>query len=258
MKIKSLKSSLQLLALIFIAMHFGSCLNYKKVPYFTDIPQMDTSASIQNPYQSPVIQKNDIISITVGSISPDANALFGFNNSSAGSAGTYSTGSTYMVDMDGNIEIPLVYKIKVEGLTTKQVRDEVQVKLQAFLKEPIVEVRISNFKVAVLGAVNSPGMISSANERLTLMDAISLAGDLQIDAIRDNVLLIREENGVRKQIRFNLNSSDVLNSPYYYIRSNDIVYVQPGRFGTREINFRNLTYLFTAMSIFTFILTLTK
>jgi len=256
MKIKSLKSSLQLLALFFMAMHFASCLNYKKVPYFTDLPQTDTIAKILNPYQSPTIQKNDIISITVGSISPEANALFGFNSGS--SAGTYSTGSTYMVDMDGNIEIPLVNKVKVEGLTTKQVRDEVQVKLQAFLKEPIVEVRISNFKVAVLGAVNAPGMISSANERLTLMDAISLAGDLQIDAMRDNVLLIREENGVRKEIRFNLNSSDVLNSPYYYIRSNDIVYVQPGRFGTREINFRSLTYLFTAMSIFTFILTLTK
>jgi polysaccharide export outer membrane protein len=76
---------------------------------------------------------------------------------------------------------------------------------------------------------------------------------LQLDAKRDNVLLIREENGVRKQIRFDMNSSDVLNSPYYYLRSNDIVYVQPGRFGTREINFRNVTYLVAAISIFAFI-----
>jgi len=96
-------------------------------------------------------------------------------------------------------------------------------------------------------------MISSANERLTLMDAISLAGDLSLDAKRDNVLLVREEKGVRKQIRFNLNSSEILNSPYYYMRSNDIIYVQPGRSGVREINFRNVTYLFAIISIAAFV-----
>jgi polysaccharide export outer membrane protein len=258
MKIKSLKSSLQLLALIFIAMHFASCLNYKKVPYFTDLPQTDTIAKILNPYQSPTIQKNDIISITVGSISPESNAIFSFNSGTSGSIASYSTGSSYMVDMDGNIEMPLVSKVSVEGLTTKQVKGLLQEKLSPFLKEPIVEVRITNFRIAVLGAVGAPGMLVAANERVTLMDAISMAGDLQLDAQRNNVLLIREENGVRKQIRMNLNSSDLLNSPYYYLRSNDIVYVQPGRFGTRDINFRNLTYLLTAFSILTVVLTFNK
>jgi polysaccharide export outer membrane protein len=251
MMLKKYSSCMTLL--VVAAMSMSSCLNYKKVPYFTDLPASDTIASINNPYESPVIQKNDMISITVGSISPEANAIFGFNAGSAGGQSSYSTGSNYMVDMEGVIEMPLLNKVKVEGLTTKQVKELVQQKLTSFLKEPIVEVRITNFRIVVLGAVGTPGMISSSNERLTLMDAISMAGDLQLDAKRNNVLLIREENGVRKQIRFNLNSSDVLNSPYYYLRSNDIVYVQPGRFGTREINFRNVTYLVAAISIFAFI-----
>jgi polysaccharide export outer membrane protein len=251
MKIKSLKSSLQLLVLFFIAMHFASCLNYKKVPYFTDIPQRDTSASILNPYVSPLVQRNDILGITVSSISPETNALFSFNNSS--SSGSYSTGSTYMVDMDGNITVPLVGKIMVEGLSTQQIRDFMALKLEPYLKEPVVEVRINNFRIVVLGAVSSPGLVSSNNERMTLMDAISLAGDLSLDARRDNVLLVREEKGVRKQIRFNLNSSEMLNSPYYYMRSNDIIYVQPGRSGVRELNFRNVTYLFAIISIAAFV-----
>jgi len=233
------KHSSFLTLLVVAAMSMSSCLNYKKVPYFTDLPASDTIASINNPYESPVIQKNDMISITVGSISPEANAIFGFNAGSAGGQSSYSTGSNYMVDMEGVIEMPLLNKVKVEGLTTKQVKELVQQKLTSFLKEPIVEVRITNFRIVVLGAVGAPGMISSSNERLTLMDAISMAGDLQLDAKRNN--------------RFNLNSSDVLNSPYYYLRSNDIVYVQPGRFGTREINFRNVTYLVAAISIFAFI-----
>ncbi|MGR6086957.1 MAG: polysaccharide biosynthesis/export family protein [Arcticibacter sp.] len=258
MKIKSLKSSLQLLALIFIAMHFASCLNYKNVPYFTDLPQTDTIAQILNPYQCPTIQKNDIISITVGSISPESNAIFSFNAGTSGSIAAYSTGSSYMVDMEGYIEMPLVSKIKVEGLTTKQVKDLLQEKLSAYLKEPVVEVRITNFKIAVLGAVGAPGMLVVTNERVTVMDAISMAGDLELDAQRDNVLLIREEDGARKQIRMNLNSSEVLNSPYYYLRNNDIIYVQPGKFGTRDINFRSLTYLITVISVLTFLQTLIK
>ncbi|MFM8950386.1 MAG: hypothetical protein ACKOKB_06350, partial [Bacteroidota bacterium] len=100
MKKKSLKSSLQLLALFFIAINLTSCLNYKKVPYFTDLPQTDTIAKILNPYQSPTFQKNDIISITVGSISPESNAIFSFNSGASGSIAAYSTGSSYMVDME--------------------------------------------------------------------------------------------------------------------------------------------------------------
>ena len=244
---------IQWLALVPIAtmLFMSSCLNYNKVPYFTDIPQQDTSAKIQNPYVSPLVQRNDILGITVSSISPETNALFAFN-SSAGS-GSYSTGSTYMVDMDGNITVPLVGEMAVEGMSTQQIRDSLVQKLQPFLKDPVVEVRINNFRIVVLGAVSSPGLVISNNERTTLMDAISLAGDLSLDAQRHNVLLIREEQGVRKQIRFDLNSSDILNSPYYYLRSNDIIYVQPGRFGVRELNFRNVTYLFAIISIAAFV-----
>jgi len=258
MKDKPTLIGFQLLMALMATLFMSSCLSYKKVPYFTDIPVLDTIAKINNPYESPTIQKNDLISITVGSISPEANAIFAFNSSNSGGQASYSTGSNYMVDMEGNIEMPLLNKVKVEGLTTKQVKDLVQNQLKSFLKEPVVEVRITNFKIAVLGAVGTPGVINSTNERMTLLDAISMAGDLQLDAKRENVLLIREENGVRKQIRFNLNSSEVLNSPYYYLRNNDVVYVQPGRYGTREINFRNVTYLVAAISIFAFVNSLIK
>ena len=233
---------------LFTALLFTSCIPYKSIPYFTDIPEAGDTTAIKNPYTHPTIQKNDILRITVNSISPEANAFFGGGGSQEAARGSYTTGSSYMVDQKGLIRLPLVGAVKVEGLTTWAIRDSLTYRLNSYLKDPLVEIRIESFRVAVLGAVGRPGMISVQNERLTLADAIALSGDLKTDARRNDILLIREEQGIRRQVRFDLSSRDVLNSPYYYLRSNDIIYVQPSRLASREINFRNLSYIATAIS----------
>ena len=108
------------------------------------------------------------------------------------------------------------------------------------------------------GDVAEPGMYTIQNERVTLTEALTLAGDLNISALRNNILLIRDEGGERKYIRFNLQDRDVFNSPYFYLRSNDVVYVQPGRIATRDINFRNITYLATIVSLIALIVSITN
>lgn len=243
----SIRNLISLLLLIFL---FGSCVQYKKVPYFKDLSVQIDSTQIGNGYTDPLIQKNDILKITVSSLDPEVTRLFSFNSDDRGAnVNANSSGSNYLVDPQGFIRMPLIGAVKVEGFTTWQVRDTVTKLLEPYLKETVVELRIQSFRVSVMGDVLKPGMYSVQNERLTLTEALTLAGDLNITAQRENVLLIREENGQRKYIRFNLNSAEILGSPYYYLRSNDVIYVQPGRISTRDINFRNITYLATVLSL---------
>ena len=226
-----------------------SCIPYKSVPYFSDLSAETDSARISNYYSDPVIQQNDILKITVSSLDQEVTRLFSFNSDERASALSYSTGSNYLVDPDGNIRLPLVGPVKVVGSTTWAIRDTITRLLQPYLKEIVVEIRISSFRIAVVGDVRTPGIYTTQNERITLPEALSLAGDLNITAKRDNVLLVRDENGQRKYIRFDLNKKETFNSPYFYLKSNDLVYVQPGRVATRDINFRNLTYLVTIISL---------
>jgi len=148
--------------------------------------------------------------------------------------------------------------VQVEGLTTWRVRDTITRLLQPYLKETVVEIRITSFRITVSGDVRNPGMYTIINERLTLTEALTMAGDLNISAIRNNILLIRDEKGERKYIRFDLADKEIFNSPYFYLRSNDVIYVQPGKIVTRDINFRNLTYLATIVSLVAIIISLTQ
>lgn len=234
------------------------CVPYKTVPYFTDIPEKGDSSSISNYYTDPIIQKNDILKITVSSLDQDVTRLFSFNSEDRNQGNSNSAGSSYLVDPDGNIHMPLIGVVHVAGMTTWQIRDSVTLKLEPYLKETVVEIRIMSFRIAVMGDVMRPGIYSVQNERMTLTEALTLAGDLNISAKRNNVLLVREENGKQKQIRFDLQSREIYNSPYFYLRSNDLIYVQPGRISTRDVNFRNLTYLATLISLIALIATITK
>ena len=245
------------LFVIALILALASCTSYKTIPYFSDIPPVNDSSIVENPYTDPVIQHNDILLIAISSMNPEATQMFNFAGQGAAGGGGGGTGvtagSSYMVDPLGLIKLPLIGPVRVVDLTTWQVRDTITKLLVPYLMDPLVEIRISSFKVTVLGEVGSPGPISITNERLTLLDALSMAGDLKISSRRDNVLLIREEKGLRRQIRFNLNNRETLNSPYFYLRSNDVVYVQPNKNPTRDVNFRNITYLLTAVSLITVI-----
>jgi len=223
-------------SLIIVTLFATSCLNQKKITYFQ--PKEEARDVIINDISQKHIfylRPGNIINVGVNSISPDANTMF--NPFLVMQPVYYSYQQTnnlnpaigYMVDKDGAISLPLVGKIKVSGLNTKEVADTITEKLQKYLVNPVVNVRMLNYNVSVMGEVNKPSVYTIPNELITLPEVLSLAGDLTIFARRDNVLVIRETDGKREFARVDLTKRDLFDSPYYYLQPNDVVYVEPGK-----------------------------
>jgi polysaccharide export outer membrane protein len=203
-----------------------SCSAYKKAIYFQDVDrQKFTKEAITN-YKPLTIQPEDILAIGISSMNPESSAALNFASgpASAGAEGP----SGYTVDQRGDIQLPVVGNLHVSNLNTSQVREEIRLKLVAYLKEPVVVVKLVNFKISILGDVSNPGLFKIPSERLTIPEAMSLAGDLGTSALR-TLLIIRENNGEREFINVDLTKKSVFNSPYYYLKNNDVIYVQPGR-----------------------------
>jgi polysaccharide export outer membrane protein len=180
----------------------------------------------------PTIQPDDILSITVNSINPEATMIFNDQNAvvKLNDVGSQASGlSGYLVDSHGNIDFPMLGKLKVSGLGTQQIKDTLRLKLDRYLKDPIVNVRLQNFKITVLGEVNHPATFTIPSERITLLEALGRAGDMTIYAQRNKVLIIREKEGIREQARVDLQTKEFFNSPYYYLYKNDVVYVEPAK-----------------------------
>lgn len=222
-----------LLAYITIIGGTTSCVSPKSIVYFQGDSVRFSSQEISQKY-IPKIQSSDILSIIVGSLNTEANEVFNTPNQFTTASTNYSnTGGPriqplgYLVDSDGQIEIPLIGKLKVAGLRTTDAADTIRIRLQNFLKEPSVIVRNLNFKVSVLGEVKLPAVYVIPDEKITLPEVLSLAGDLTIYGNRSNVMIIREENGKREYARLDLTSRAVFNSPYYYLHKNDVIYVEP-------------------------------
>jgi polysaccharide export outer membrane protein len=210
-----------------------SCVSPKTIVYFQGDSSKYSSQEISQKYV-PVIQPNDILSIVVGSLNAEANEVFNTPNLFTTASTNYSSngGSKmqplgYLVDYDGTIEIPLVGKVKIGGLRTTDAADTIRTQLMSYLKEPSVIVRNLNFKVSVLGEVKQPAVYVIPDEKITLPEVLSLAGDLTIYGNRSNVMIIREENGKREYARLDLTSREVFNSPYYYLHKNDVIYIEP-------------------------------
>lgn len=203
----------------------------KKVVYMSGINDMEINNSIDN--LEPVIQKSDLLSITVSS--PNAIASQPFNTTvtvSTQSIGYTSTqASGYLVDQDGFIDMPMLGRIKAAGLTKQGLKESITKLLtdSKYLLYPVVSVRYLNFKVTVLGEVARPMVINVPDEKINILEALGFAGDMTIYARRDNVTLVREEQGKRIVKRLDLNSEKLLSSPFYYLRSNDIIYVEPNK-----------------------------
>jgi polysaccharide export outer membrane protein len=169
---------------------------------------------------------------------------------------TTSTPNTYLVDKEGGIDLPLIGRVMLRGLTTAAAKNIIRNKASTFLKDAIVTVRLQNFKVTVLGEVARPANYIVPNERVSLLDAIGMAGDLTIYGRRENILLIREQEGKKTLTRLNLNSSKIFQSPYYYLQQNDIVYVEPNkqREASSDITtVRNLTIITSLATLATVI-----
>jgi len=218
------------LAVLLSGLLFASCANTQKVVYLNGIS--DTESSILDKLE-PLIQKNDLLSITVSS--PNATASQPFNTTVAVSTQTVGYTSTqatgYLVDQDGYIDVPMLGRIKATGLTKRDLKEKITNLLidNKYLISPVVNVRYLNFKVTVLGEVARPMVVNVPDEKINILEALGFAGDMTVYAKRDNVILIREEGGKRITKRLDLNSDKLLRSPFYQLRSNDIIYVEPNK-----------------------------
>jgi polysaccharide export outer membrane protein len=231
--------------------------------------QFDTAQLSQVNAVEPVIRKGDILSIIVYSDNPVATQIYNqslinmssgaLSNSSAGA--TASTGLTgmapsapgYQVDDNGDIMFQGIGLIHVEGLTKELLKDTLNVRLSPFLQHPYYSIRFMNYKFTMLGEVNKPGLVSIPGERINLLEAIALAGDLTIYGRRDNVLVIRENNNKREFARLDLTKPDIMESPYFYLQQNDMVIVEPNRKkipATDVVTTRNISLALAFVSAF--------
>lgn len=234
--------------LFLTAITLSSCSTYKTIPYFQNLDKTKiTQEEIKN-NSALKIQPGDILGITVGSLNPDAWTDGNKNG---------ETALGYKVDDGGNISLPLIGLVKVGDLTTVQARELIETRLVKYLKSPAVNLTILNFKISVLGDVNRPNVYPVLSEQISITEALSLAGDLQITGMRQNVLLIREQGGVRKYIPVDLTSTSLFQSEYYYLRNNDIIYVTPDKNKAAAVDqsARNVGFVLSAVSILTLIAT---
>jgi polysaccharide export outer membrane protein len=204
---------LLLLAVLLIS----SCGVTKKTVYFNDIADT-TGVRKLTPavFEEPVILPDDIVRIQLQTLAPEAPV-------------TDATSVNYLVDKEGFVQLPLIGALKIAGLTTIQARELVREKAAKYYQSPTVQLQLTNFKVTVLGEVARPAVYTMPNERVTLLDALGLAGDLTIYGKRSNVLLVRSTGAQKEFVRFNLNSSSIYQSPYFYLKQNDMIYVEPGK-----------------------------
>lgn len=227
----------------------------KRTPltYFTDIDSQAAATYTPNAYL-PVIEPDDELYVLVSSENPQATGAYNLPLSNpAKSSGLLQVTSpsqlTYLVDSKGDINMPILGRIHVGGMTTEQVAKMIEEKVSGEVDKPLVVVKLVNFKVDVAGEVKAPGPIQVPTERFSVLDALTAAGDLTEYGERSNVLIIREENGQRKAHRIDLNSADALNSPYFYLKQNDYVYVQPNQIRSDNSKYnQNNAYKVTVVS----------
>ena len=220
---------------------FASCAR-RNLAYFSDVQgNNEYSETIVNSPE-PVIQADDLLSITVTSLNPEANELFNKGVLPAGTIADFSRDNRptalqaegYLVNREGYIDFPVLGKVKLGGMTKREAKEHLAEQLTEYLNEPIVEIRYLNYRITVIGEVNRPSTFTIPSEKINILAALGMAGDMTAYGKRENVLVIREVNGERKMQRLNLNDTEVLSSPYFYLQQNDVVYVEPDKL--KQIN----------------------
>ena len=268
------------MAIVVLLVFAASCSAPQKTIYFSDNTQQNLSVQVENIERTKevTILPGDIVSISVSSISSilssgnssqnvGASTVAIFNEGgmaysiTAGSAGGSGAGNTaqnkgYLVDEYGFIDYPILGKLKLSGMTLRQVKELIAGKLVTFLKEPVVDANIINYRITVIGEVGHEGPIVSHNQKISIIDAIAAAGGIPITGRKDNVLVIRETEGKREFARLNLNSRNVFNSPYFYLKQNDKIYVEPSRVRRQENNDFLRFYLPTLMTLISSVITI--
>ena len=236
-----------------------ACQSYKKVPYFQDVDVVNQAKQQERLYDARIMPK-DLLTIVVSCTNPELAVPFNLtvasNAGMAVSSSSYVTAQptlqTYLVDNDGDINFPVLGELKLGGLTKKEAEQLIIDRLKPYIKEtPIVTVRMVNYKISVIGEVARPGTFTISNEKVNLLEALAMAGDMTVYGLRDNVKLIREDaNGKQQIITLDLNKAETILSPYYWFQQNDIVYITPNKAKARNSDVGNSTSLwFSATSI---------
>jgi polysaccharide export outer membrane protein len=245
-------------SLLLLSLLVLSCSTRKQIVYYQDIDNQDFK-SIDSIYKHPKVQVNDLLNITTTALNSESVSPFSFDPENSDASLFRPLGllklSAYLVNKDGDINFPQLGKINVEGKTTQDIQELIQNKLSQFIKDPVVNVRIINFKYTIQGEVRNPGTYETIEENITLPQALSQAGDLNIRARRDNIMIYRQENGVREVKRIDLTQTDWMNTEYFFVKPNDIIYVEPNKPQIKSAGF--ITNIGTLLSVFSILLSTT-
>lgn len=248
----------------------SSCISTKKINYFDNKDQIDLALS-KTLYDAKIMPK-DILQIQVFTMTPEASEPFNLMKLTGGSISSSSTSGQgtvydYLVDNDGNIEYPVLGTIHLGGLSKTEAEQLIKSKIQPYLAESenvVVHVRMMNYKYAILGGVNRPGVFTTPNEKVSILEAIAQAGDLTTFAYRDRIFLIRESSDGQKEFhQLDINDANIISSPYFYLQQNDVIYVEQKKVQARNAFISANTSIWfsltsSLMSIATFIIALSK
>ena len=218
----------------------SSCVSRQELVYFQDEPVTQDSENNINSNFEIRFKSDDLLTIDVSALEPDAARPFNlpavsYNTSVINANGNLKM-QTYLIDSEGNIEFPVLGTLNIGGLSRSEANKMLKETLSEYIKDPIVNIRLANFTITVLGEVNKPGTFTIQDERISLTEALGLAGDLTIYGKRENVFLIREVDGQKRYAQFDLTSINVVNSPSYYLTQNDVIYVEPNQARMRQSN----------------------
>lgn len=245
-------TSITFLGLCLMVLLFPSCAYKKKVIYFQGAFKSDTSNVNYIKLKPGDVVSIQVVGLDEASVKPFNLPTTNFNQNLGGYVQGTPSPPGYLINQKGVIDFPIIGELKVGGLTIPESVTLLKDTLKPYVKSPTILIRILNFKVTVLGEVRNPGTFTIPNERITLLEAIGLAGDLQITGKRDNVIIIREVDGKKSQARINLTNNDLFNTDYYYLEQNDVVYIEPNRakINSSVINPSNVSLVISIISLF--------
>ncbi|HET8885498.1 MAG TPA: polysaccharide biosynthesis/export family protein [Salinimicrobium sp.] len=231
-----------------------SCSTKEEIVYFDNAESLE---GIENLLEyEPVIEENDVLRINVSSMNEEVVSPFQMNlgGQTSGGGGQNLSLTGYLVDVDGNIQFPILGKIPVAGKTRMEIETMLQTKIREYVTDAVVSVRIMNFRVTVLGEVRSPGRKDITDGRVSIPELIAMSGDITYNGKRENILVIREIEGVKQIGRVDMTSADVFKNPFYYLKQNDVVYVEPTYKQVKSAGF--ITSYTGVLSLFTSALSL--
>lgn len=212
--------------MIFTFLLASSCATKKEVVYFQNTGTFETLVD-KNSF-TPKFKVDDLVSIHVSTLNAEASAPFNlFRGASEG--GIRAEQVDYLIDREGEIDFPVIGKLKISGLSAEEVRSLLRDRLSDYLKNPIINIRLKNFTITILGEVKRAGTYPVNGERITILEALGMAGDLTVKGVRENVMVIRDFDGTKVYTRVDLTKKEAMSSPVYYLTQNDVVYVEPNQ-----------------------------